>query len=563
MIVLMITALLVGFAASISAIVFVECVSWLNHTLLVSPRARVQYENMPYLVIVSTLAVPTLGGLLVGILLQKLSPTKRSHGPPDVIESAQFGTPLPDARGGILSTVAAVVSLGCGASVGQYGPMVYLGAMFGNLVRKFAIRVPNISVIAVACGVAAAIATAFNAPIAGLVFAHEVVLRHYSTQAFAPTTVASATGYVMANVIFDRPALFLVNFAGVQHGHEFFLFAILGLTAAGVAIGFMNLLILAPKLAASSRLPPVLRPAFAGLVLGGLALWMPDILGIGKEILRFSTIEGAFDAGELILLIAAKLVVTAMCIGFGFSGGVFSPSLLIGILLGALFWIACSATTLFETSGIQVYAISGMMALASPVIGAPLTCILIVFELTRNYDITIAAMVAVVFANLVGHRLFGRSLFDRQLAGRGVDLSLGRDHAQASTIPIIKYSEPAKIFVNLTSDSANDLRNRFEFEDAKIAFVLDERGSFKGFIFRSELDTNLPLADLVDAPTISFDEHTSLAAAMEHSKIHTDRAFPIIDHQTAKVIGAITPARVTATYLNVCTALRKEENAAL
>ena len=558
----MITAFLVGSLASVSAIAFVECVAWMNNLLLISPRSRVQFESTPYVVTISTIFVPALGGLIVGLLLTKLSQTKRPHGPPDVINAAQFSTSLPDARSGALSTITAAISLGCGASVGQYGPMVYLGAMFGNLVRRFELQVPNLSVIALACGVAAAISTAFNAPIAGLVFAHEVVLRHYSTQAFAPTTVASATGYVMANVVFDRPALFLVDFEGVQHGYEFLLFAVLGLCAAGVAIGFMHLLLRVSKYAASTGIPAILRPATAGLMLGVLALWLPDILGIGKEVLRFATIEGAFGANELVLLIIAKLLITAICIGFGFSGGVFSPSLLIGILLGALFWTIVSSTGYIQTSGIQVYAISGMMALASPVIGAPLTCILIVFELTRNYDITIAAMVAVVFSNLVGHRLFGRSLFDRQLADRGVDLSQGRDRAHAATIPVQRFSTPADVVVSLDDDPRN-VRKQLTAANAQIACVVDHAGRFIGFVFASDLDTNLTLPDVLDTCDVELDRNTSLTEAMEIAKNNSDRAFPLIDNHSGRIVATITPAVITSAYLDVCSTLRKEENAAL
>ncbi len=198
-----------GTVVSLSALMFVECVGWLNTWLLISPRARVQFLD-PGLLAVLTVLVPTLGGLLVGVLLHKLSAEKRVLGPPDVILSAQLRKPLPDVRSGLVSTVAAMLSLGCGASVGQYGPLVYLGALQASVLDRLKLRIPNVRSIAIACGVAAAISTAFNAPIAGLVFAHEVILRHYSLQAFAPTTVASASGFVVANVLFERPPLFLV-----------------------------------------------------------------------------------------------------------------------------------------------------------------------------------------------------------------------------------------------------------------------------------------------------------------------------------------------------------------
>ncbi|HSR71446.1 MAG TPA: chloride channel protein, partial [Kiloniellales bacterium] len=175
--VLTVTALSVGLAVSFAAIAFVESVAWLNDALLISPRVRVQYERVGWLVPAATVLAPTAGGLLVGLLLTRLAVDRRPLGPPDVVRAVQLQQPLPDVRSGIVSTCAAAVSLGFGASVGQYGPMVYLGALVGDAIKRLRLRVANLPAIGVACGVAAAISTAFNAPIAGLVFAHEVVLR--------------------------------------------------------------------------------------------------------------------------------------------------------------------------------------------------------------------------------------------------------------------------------------------------------------------------------------------------------------------------------------------------
>ena len=156
-------------------------------------------------------------------------------------------------------------------------------------------------------------------------------------------------------------------------------------------------------------------------------LQIPEVLGIGKEVLRFAIIENTFTAYELVFILVAKLILTAMCLGFGFAGGIFSPALLIGVLFGTLIGYGVDTVFVDQRSHIALYAICGMVAVTSPVIGAPLTTILIVFELTRNYDLAIAAMVSVAFANLVGYRIFGRSLFDMQLKLRNFDLSMGRD----------------------------------------------------------------------------------------------------------------------------------------
>lgn len=433
--VLAVMALVLGIVVSVAAIAFIECVAWLNEMLLISPKSRVKVQQ-PGLLTTATILAPMLGGLLVGVLIQYFSAVKRPLGPPDAIRSAQLRVALPDMRSGLVSTLASIVSLGCGASVGQYGPMVYMGAIASSLVAALKIHIPNLRTIAIACGVAAAISTAFNAPIAGLIFAHEVILRHYSLQAFAPTTVASATAYVIANVIFERPPLFLVEFNGVEFGYEFAIFSLLGFVCAILAVAFMRLTLKIFSLAPKIKLPAVLRPALAGLMVGLVALEFPDVLGVGQEVLRFATIQGAFDSWELLVLVLAKMGLTALCLGLGFAGGIFSPSLLIGILFGALFWTVLELTGL-PNSGIVVYAICGMTALTSPIIGAPLTMILIIFELTHNYDLTIAAMVAVVFSNLLAYRLFGRSIFDVILAHSGVDLSAGRDQAMLQQVKLL------------------------------------------------------------------------------------------------------------------------------
>lgn len=555
-------ALVIGLSVSLAAIAFVEAVAWMNNALLISPRMRVQFDGSPWLITAATILVPVIGGLVVGVLLSKLSPEKRPLGPADVLRGVQLASPLPSAKAGLLSTMAAVTSLGFGASVGQYGPLVYLGAMMGNALDRLNLRIPNFAAIAMSCGVAAAISTAFNAPIAGMVFAHEVVLRHYSIQAFAPTTVAAATGYVVANVVFERDALFLVQFAGVQHGYEFVLFAVLGLLAAGVAIGFMRLTLRCADLAVRSPISPVLRPACAGLAVGITALWLPDVMGVGQEALRFATIEGAFQPWELALLVIAKIALTALCIGFGFAGGVFSPALLIGILFGALCWMLVDTTGLLATSGIVAYAICGMMAVTSAVIGAPLTTILIVFELTRNYDLTIAAMVAVVFSNLVSYRVYGRSLFDVQLARKGVDLSQGRDRARLSTqfVSDLVIQDVARCALD---EPACNVSKRASSAAWSEVFVLDQNQHISGVLDarHGAIDPSTPASSVMKPVTLVFDETTTLVDAMRLLEGFVGDVIPVVDAKSNRFVGAVTETAVIKAYLKATHDLRREENA--
>jgi CIC family chloride channel protein len=560
--ILSLLALVLGSLASLAAIAFIESVGWLNDVLLISPRSRVQVQN-PLLLSVATILVPMLGGLVVGIVIHRYSPEQRPLGPPDAIRAVQLRTPLPSVRSGVVSTLAAIVSIGSGASVGQYGPMVYMGAIAGNLVSRLKLPIANLPTIAIACGVAAAISTAFNAPIAGLVFAHEVILRHYSLQAFAPTTVAAATGYVMSNIVFERPPLFLVEFSGVSHGYEFALFALLGFLCAFLSVAFMRSIFYIGAIAPKLPFPAKYRPVLAGLIVGMVALQLPDVLGVGKETLRFATIEGAFESWELILLVVAKMGLTAVCIGLGFAGGVFSPSLLIGILFGAFSW------TLLEligvpNSGVVVYAICGMMALTSPIIGAPLTTILIVFELTHNYDLTISAMVAVVFANLLAFRLLGRSMFDVVLARAGVDLSLGRDRALLEHTKIIDL--PITDFVRVDQNDTTQLViERLQQDGRSEAVVIDSNGCYQGIIRIVDLigpDSNGISENLqMDSPV--FDEDTTLWQGMSALEGFVGEAVPIVSATDATLIGMIAESELITAYQRISRGLRSEENEAV
>lgn len=560
--ILSLLALVLGGLASLAAIAFIESVSWLNDVLLISPRSRIQLQT-PLLLSLATIIVPTLGGLVVGIILNHFSTDKRPLGPADAIRAVQLREPLPPVRSGVVSTLAAIVSIGSGASVGQYGPMVYLGAIAGNLVSKLKLPIANLQTIAIACGVAAAISTAFNAPIAGLVFAHEVILRHYSLQAFAPTTVAAATGYVIANIVFERPPLFLVEFSGVSFSYEFALFALLGFLCAFLSVGFMRLIFYAGAHADKLPFQAKYRPALAGLLVGLVALQLPEVLGIGAEALRFATIEGAFESWELILLVFAKMGLTAICIGLGFAGGVFSPSLLIGILFGAFSWTLLELIGL-PNSGVVVYAICGMMALTSPIIGAPLTTILIVFELTHNYDLTISAMVAVVFANLLAFRLIGRSMFDVALARAGVDLSLGRDRALLEHTKIINL--PIKDFVRVDlSDSTRLVIEKLQMGGRSEAVVVNSKGVYQGIIRIVDLlgQDYISISGILHLDSPLFDEDTTLWQGMTALEGFVGEAVPIVSARDKILIGMIAESELISAYQKIARDLRVEENEAV
>ena len=560
--------LVVGVLTSLAAIAFVELVFLLNDWLLIAPRSRVMVDDARLLVI-ATVCVPALGGLVVGVL-HRFIPERRSHGPPDVIRAVHGLDGQLPARSGFLSAAASVVSLGAGASVGQYGPLAHLGATLGSLVARVSPHGRWLATVGVGCGVAAAISTAFNAPIAGIVFAHEVILRHYSLRAFAPITVAATMGYVVANVVFERPPLFRVEAVSVSFAPEILGFILIGAAGAFVAVLYMRAILHAGRIAGKLPVADYLKPMLAGALLGLAALWLPDILGVGKETLRFAVIDDAFAPGELAFLLVAKILATALCIGFGFAGGVFSPALLIGILFGALAGYGAELVLGDLRSEIAIYAICGMVAVTSAVIGAPLTTILIVFELTRNYDLAMAAMVSVVFSNLVSYRVFGRSLFDVQLRMRGFDLSAGRDKAMLDHRLIESYV--TRDYTALGPESSlREAKERLLEARSHEGYVVDADGFYRGTIKLEELVSceesgtlgpDTAVARLAKPEALILTANTSIWAAMEQMGDFVGESIPVLEEgDDGRMLGVVYEASIVNAYLDTMNGIRREENA--
>ena len=560
--------LVVGVLTSLAAIAFVELVLLLNDWLLIAPRSRFMVDDTRLLMI-ATICVPALGGLVVG-LLYRFIPERRPHGPPDVIRAVQGPDGRIPARSGFLSALASVVSLGAGASVGQYGPLAHLGATLGSLVARVSRDSRWMATVGVGCGVAAAISTAFNAPIAGIVFAHEVVLRHYSLRTFAPITVAATMGYVVANVGFERPPLFRVEAVSVSFAPEFLGFILVGAAGAFVAVLYMRAILYSGRIAGKLPVTDCFKPMLAGAALGLAAIWLPDILGIGKETLRFAVIDHAFAPGELAFLLVAKLLATALCIGFGFAGGVFSPALLIGILFGALAGNGAELVLGDLRSDIAIYAICGMVAVTSAVIGAPLTTILIVFELTRNYDLATAAMVSVVFSNLVSYRIFGRSLFDVQLRMRGFDLSAGRDKVMLDHRLIENYV--TRDYTALAPDtSLGEAKSRLLAARRHEGYVVDAGGSYLGtvkleaLVTREESDGFEPgatVARLATPEALILTPKTSIWAAMAQMGDFVGESIPVLEEgDGGRMAGVVFEASIVKAYLDTMNDIRREENA--
>ncbi len=558
--------LVIGGVVGALAVGFVEAVLWMNDLFQISRGSRETVSDQAWLTAM-TIGVPTAGGLIVGVL-GMLLPGGQFHSPQEAIRAAQnLGTSMP-VKQSLLSTVAAAVSLGSGASVGQYGPLAHMGASIGSWIGRATRSGQSLGTISIACGAAAAISAAFHAPIAGLVFSREVILRHYSLRAFAPIAVSSTLAYVVAHGIFKRQPLFELEGLFVASMYEYLAFIAIGILGALVATLFMRSIEFASSRARSLAWPLPAKTTLAGLALGIVALQVPDVLGIGQEALRMTMAGNVFSAFDLFQILVAKLLLTALCLGFGFAGGVFSPALLIGTLFGALIGTGAGWIVGGQLSPIAVYAVCGMVAVASPVIGAPLTAVLIIFELTHNYDLATAAMVSVAFANLLGYRIYGRSFFDMQLREQGFDLSRGRGKIAAQQRKIKDL-----LVLEFTTSSADQslasVRDALIREKRSEAYIVDASGTYIGTLTLHRLMELLAAGTALDHPASRYAEPGSLVlgpdasvwTAMSEMEDFVGESIPVLD--AGRLVGVLFESKIVSAYLGILEEIRREENAAL
>jgi CIC family chloride channel protein len=380
--------------------------------------------------------VPILGGLVVGLLVRYLQAGARPHGVADVMEAAVLcGGRIP-LKEVIVAGFGAIISIGSGASVGREGPAVYIGASFASWLGQRLKLSRSLALTLLGCGLAAAVSVSFNAPIAGAFFALEVVIGHYALSAFVPVVIASVAGTIVARIhLGDYPAFILGDFQ-LTSFLELPAFALLGVVCAIVSVIFMRSIVFTQSVWKRTFVPTWLCPAIGGAAVGRLALVLPEILGVGYEATD-QALHGALPLWLLLALIGGKIAATSFSLGLGFVGGIFSPSLFIGAMTGGAFGLIAASVMPELSSSPGVYTIAGMGAVAGAVLGAPISTILIVFELTGSYEITIVVMVATALAVVVTGQMGARSFFHLQLLGRGLDLVESRTTSPASTPTLV------------------------------------------------------------------------------------------------------------------------------
>ncbi|HEX3616403.1 MAG TPA: chloride channel protein [Solirubrobacteraceae bacterium] len=426
---LVVMALLVGAVAGLGAAGFRDLI-YLCTWLFTGSRSYGQLGHqpslhLPLLGIWFVFIAPVVAGLLYGPLIQRFAPEARGHGVPEVMLAVAENGGRIRPQVSLVKALASALCIGGGGSVGREGPIVQIGSAFasalGQLVRMSEGRLRVI----VACGAAGGISATFNAPLTGLFFGFEIVLKEFSAEALAATILSAVTADVISRAFFGSAAFFsaVPHNLSITNDFSFVLIALLGLIAGGIGVLFQKTVYRGEDAADRiwRRRPQWLRPVSGGFLLGGLLLAMPQMYGVGYPVMD-RVFAGNYVLWFVLLLLLAKILATSLTLWIGGSGGVFAPSLFIGAATGTAFGVIAHHLFGPAIGPIALYGVVGMGAVFAGAAQAPLTAIASVAEMTGNFTLTLPIMLACGLASQLARQVTHGSIYTTKLLRRGIDI---------------------------------------------------------------------------------------------------------------------------------------------
>ena len=501
--------------------------------------------------------VPFLVGLLVGYL-RKYAFDSRWHGPPDVILAVHSEKKPLDIKSGFLTSFSSILSISAGGSVGQYGPLVHFGATIGaELNQLFKNKGPY--EILIGAGVASAISSGFGAPLAGLIFAREVILRHQSLASFAPILVASVVSYIFTKNVFGLEPIFLGSVGEIKSFYDFPFFILAGVVCGFVSILYMNGLTNPKYFPNISKLNPVIQPAIAGVICGVVSVFLPEVIGLGTSTIR-TMILGEISLSYAILFLIFKLVLTVTCLRMGLIGGVFAPALFlgasVGVILGFLFQY------LSPTLDLNLLTVASMSAFASCVIGGPVANMMIILELTSDYEATLVAGISIVFASLISYKVIGQSVFDKVLLNKEVDLKQGRENIKLQQIPVeeISHQDFCKLKKDYSIDKCiKEMVKKGKSEAYLISEIGELQNKFELPVLMKQKNKNLKISSMDKQDYIELNNYENIFNSIDRCKDFVGESIPITS-KNKKLVGIISEGDLFQIYLKVTNEEKKHEN---
>lgn len=544
---------ILGLLISVCANLFVMGLQYFEHSRA-NPVYIVKYLKFEIAVLPILFLILSI---VFVILIKKMGNIQKWENPADIIFCAQNQKVNLQSKQSFFSVLASFISLAGGASLGQYGPIVHLGGTIGVIFSNLLAKLNLSRDVLIGCGVAAAISAGFNAPIAGIIFSHEAVLRHFSARAVALISISSICASAFDGFLFSMDSIFEID-TNFSVSSEMMFISLLAGTFFGLsAMLFIKLFFIVNKFANRSKVVSTVFFIIGLFYLILLSQFFPDAVGMGM-----GTINDLFNEVRplefLLILLVAKTLAVFVSANIGFAGGFFGPALFVGAVIGALLGHIVSFLGIASLTTMLV--VSGSAAVAGTVFGAPIAMVLLVLELTYSYDLALAAMLSIVVSSLICHLFFGHSLFDLQLLNRGIDLAKGRVFLELETIQMNELASSNYLSFK-PRDSSEFILKKMTQANATESYCIDENGIFIGKIFIHKVLENLNshAENISDSNCLKLFASQSMNSAIKTASNFVGEALPVVRKDDNRLLGIVSEADLFNSYMQVSNMVRKIE----
>lgn len=502
------------------------------------------------------ITIPTIGGLIVGPLVYFFAREAKGHGVPEVMEAVALRGGMIRKRIVVVKSIASAISIGTGGSVGREGPIVQIGSAIGSTIGQFLKVSADRTRTLVGCGAAAGIAATFNAPIAGTMFALEVILGDFGLSTFSPIVISSVTSTAISRHFLGNIPAFIVPSYDLISLWELLIYVLMGLFCALVAVLFTKVLYKSEDLFDILKFPEYLKAGLGGLIIGCIGFLYPHILSVGYPAMDLALMQ-KLSMWTMLALIVFKIMATSITIGSGGSGGIFAPSLFIGAMAGGFFGNVAHGIFPGITASPGAYSIVGMGAVVSGTTHGPLSAILILFEMTGDYKIILPLMIACIISALISGQIYKESIYTLKLSRRGVNIKAGKEVNVLKSI-IVKDVMTHKVETMPESMKLGSLAEIISKSKNNSFPVTDSDGRLKGilsyfdyrdFIYDENLKDLLVAKDLATLKVITISHDANLYDAFEKISSKDFSILPVVaSDDPGRLVGVLSRRDIISAY---------------
>ncbi|WP_319466122.1 chloride channel protein [uncultured Pseudodesulfovibrio sp.] len=502
------------------------------------------------------IAMPAAGGLVVGLVVNFFASEAKGHGVPEVIQAIALRGGRIRKRVAAAKIFASAVTIGSGGSVGREGPMVQIGSSIGSSIGQL-FKVPSVHMrTMVGCGAAAGIAATFNAPIAGVLFALEIIIGDFGVLQFSPVVLSSVTATTISRYYFGNFPHFAIPDYSIVSLWEFCFYPILGIITGLVGLTFTKILYKFEDWFEAVPIPDWIKPAIGGVLLGCVFAVFPEVFGVGYGAMNLA-LTNEIGLTTLFILIWVKILASSITLGSGGSGGIFAPSLFMGCMTGGAFGFVLHSILPGMTAMPGAYALVAMGGVVAGTTYAPITAILIIFEMSGTYSIILPLMLTCITATVMNSTIDRASIYTTKLLRRGIDIEAGRERHLLEHM-VVKEVMTSDVVTIPESMPLSRIIWTFKTENAPYLHVVDQDQNLTGIISFRDIRTVLNeegLLELIIADDIATKNPITITTdctLQEALDKLTDRGvsqLPVLPSGGKRnVVGTLTESAINAAY---------------